>query len=279
MKFSTKIAASIAAIAIIGITATTAMSGSLHSSDSASVPDGFSTLVFSEEFDSDGMPDSTRWRSEIGYLRNGESQYYTSGNNIECRNGVLAIELRNDSAIIDRELYPITSGSITTEGLGHWKYGYIEVRAKVPSALGLWPSIRLLPAEQVYGSWPRSGEIDIMEHVGYTPDKIHFSAHSERFNYIRSTQRRMSATLPDAVGRFHTYALKWTPKELIWFYDNKEQYRLECGEGEDWTTWPFDTEFFLAISLAYGGSWGGAEGVDDASLPQQFEIDYVRVYQ
>lgn len=279
MKFSMKTAASIAVVTLIGITAATAMSGSLYSSDNVSVPDGFSTLVFSDEFDADGMPDSTKWCCEVGYLRNGERQYYTPGHNIECRDGVLAIELRNDSALMDNELCPITSGSLTTLGLGAWKYGYMEIRAKVPTSLGIWPSIRLLPAEQVYGSWPRSGEIDIMEHVGHNPGMIHFSAHSERFNHIRSTQRRMSASLPDAVGEFHIYALKWTPEALIWLYDGKEQYRIECGEREDWTTWPFDSEFYLALSLAYGGSWGGAEGVDDTALPQRFEIDYVRIFQ
>lgn len=279
MKFSKKITASIAVIALIGITAATAMSGSLYSPDKVTVPDGFSSLVFADEFDGDRQPDSTKWNYEIGYLRNGELQYYTPGNNVECADGVLAIELRNDSALMENEICPVTSGSLTTLGLGSWKYGYFEVRAKLPASLGLWPSIRLLPAEQVYGDWPRSGEIEIMEHVGHTPDKIHFSAHSERFNFIRSTQRRFSASLPEAVGDFHIYALKWTPDELVWLFDGRPQFCVKRGEHEDWTTWPFDSEFYLVLNLAYGGNWGGAEGVDHSALPQRFEIDYVRIFQ
>ena len=166
-----------------------------------------------------------------------------------------------------------------TSGLHSWKYGYIEVRAKVPASLGVWPAIRLLPAEQVYGSWPRSGEIDIMELVGHQPETVHFTAHTERFNHIRSSQRRHSSPVGDASGSFHTYGLKWTENILVWYLDGEEQYFIERGPNDDWTAWPFDSEFYLSLNLAYGGSWGGAEGTDDGALPQRFEIDYVRVYQ
>ncbi len=279
MKFTGKTAAAILAVTAIGITAATAMSGSLYSKNKISVPDGFDSLVFADEFDADGAPDSTKWTFEQGYLRNGERQYYTTGGNVSCRGGNLVIELRRDSAMIDSELCPITSGSIMTSGLHSWKYGYIEVRAKVPASLGVWPAIRLLPAEQVYGSWPRSGEIDIMELVGHQPETVHFTAHTERFNHIRSSQRRHSSPVGDASGSFHTYGLKWTENILVWYLDGEEQYFIERGPNDDWTAWPFDSEFYLSLNLAYGGSWGGAEGTDDGALPQRFEIDYVRVYQ
>lgn len=278
MKVSRKIATGIAAVSALAILAAAAVNGAM-TGGRVKVPDGFSTLVFADEFNLDGRPDSTKWNFETGYLRNGERQYYTPGNNAECKGGVLVIELRADSLELQGERCPVTSGSLTTLGLGAWKYGYVEVRAKVPSSRGLWPSIKMLPAELVYGDWPRSGEIDIMEHVGHLHDQIHFSAHTERFNHIRSTQRRLSAHAPEAVGRFHTYGLKWTADKMVWYYDGREQYAISRTAGEDWTTWPFDADFYLALSLAYGGSWGGAEGVDDGALPQRFEIDYVRVFQ
>ena len=81
------------------------------------------------------------------------------------------------------------------------------------------------------------------------------------------------------MGEFHTYALKWTPDRLTWLYDGKEQYSIEREKDSDWTTWPFDIDYYLILNFAFGGGWGGSEGVDVASLPQQYEIDYVRVFQ
>ena len=136
-----------------------------------------------------------------------------------------------------------------------------------------------MPAENVYGRWPRSGEIDIMEHVGYDPSKIHFSAHTERFNHTRGTQRTHVIEAPEAVGQFHTYGLKWTPDRLTWLYDGKEQYTIDREENSDWTSWPFDIDYYLIINLAFGGGWGGSQGVDINSLPQRYEIDYVRIFK
>ena len=84
---------------------------------------------------------------------------------------------------------------------------------------------------------------------------------------------------PDAVGDFHIYALKWTPDRLTWYYDGEEQYAIDRETDSDWTTWPFDIDYYLILNLAFGGGWGGAEGVDVSTLPQRYEIDYVRVFQ
>ncbi|MDE6126129.1 MAG: glycoside hydrolase family 16 protein, partial [Muribaculaceae bacterium] len=243
------------------------------------VPDGYSRLVFSDEFDNDGAPDPTKWQYETGYIRNGEMQYYTRGLNAVCKDGLLVIEARNDSATINGEICPVTSASLTTKDRAAWKYGYVEVRAKLPSSLGTWPAIWMMPQENSYGKWPRSGEIDIMEHVGYNPDKVHFSAHTERFNHMRGTQRTYVIDAPEAVGAFHVYALKWTPDRLTWYYDGKERYAIDREKDSDWTTWPFDIDYYLILNLAFGGGWGGSEGVDLSSLPQRYEIDYVRVFQ
>ncbi|MDE7141638.1 MAG: glycoside hydrolase family 16 protein [Muribaculaceae bacterium] len=279
MKKSVKFITGTIAVAIIGVTAVTALAEGNPADGGVPVPDGYSRLVFSDEFDNDGAPDPTKWQYETGYIRNGEMQYYTRGLNAVCKDGLLVIEARNDSATINGEICPVTSASLTTKDRAAWKYGYVEVRAKLPSSLGTWPAIWMMPQENSYGKWPRSGEIDIMEHVGYNPDKVHFSAHTERFNHMRGTQRTYVIDAPEAVGAFHVYALKWTPDRLTWYYDGKERYAIDREKDSDWTTWPFDIDYYLILNLAFGGGWGGSEGVDLSSLPQRYEIDYVRVFQ
>ena len=279
MKRSAKFITTVLATAIVGVTAATALAGGNPADGGVPVPEGYSRLVFSDEFDTDGAPDPSKWNFETGYIRNGEMQYYTPGQNAVCEGGVLVIEARNDSALINGEVCPVTSASLTTKDRASWKYGYVEVRAKLPSSLGTWPAIWMMPQENNYGKWPRSGEIDIMEHVGYNPENVHFSAHTERFNHMRGTQRTHVIHAPEAVGVFHTYALKWTPDRLTWFYDGKEQYAIDREADSDWTTWPFDIDYYLILNLAFGGGWGGSEGVDLSTLPQRYEIDYVRVFQ
>lgn len=243
------------------------------------VPDGTERLVFADEFDTDGAPDSTKWSFENGYVRNGEMQYYTQGLNATCRDGLLIIEARADSALTGDTVAPVTSASLITKGKHVWKYGYVEVRARINAMRGSWPAIWMMPEASAYGAWPRSGEIDIMEHVGYAPRNIHFAAHSERYNHMRAVQKNFVCNAPDAVGAFHTYGLRWTPERLTWLYDGEEKYTLEKEADADWTSWPFDNEFYLILNLAIGGGWGGQEGVDLDALPLRFEIDYVRVYQ
>lgn len=277
MKKSAKLLTPVLAIAV-GITAATALAEG-NPADGVTVPEGYSRLVFSDEFDADGAPDPAKWNFETGYIRNGEMQYYTPGQNAVCKDGLLIIEARNDSVNIGGELCPVTSASLTTKDRQAWKYGYVEVRAKLPASLGTWPAIWMMPQEDNYGKWPRSGEIDIMEHVGYNPEKVHFSAHTERFNHMRGTQRTHVIHAPEAVGDFHIYALKWTPDRLTWYYDGAEQYAIDREADSDWTTWPFDIDYYLILNLAFGGGWGGSEGVDLSSLPQRYEIDYVRVFQ
>lgn len=257
-----------------------AIGGVFSSSGSSIIPEGYHEIVFSDEFNSVGEPDSTKWNFEEGYLRNGELQRYTTDNAF-CENGKLIIELRKDDETVADSIngHHYTSASISTANLAGWRYGYIEVRAKVPSSLGVWPAIKLLPSHQVYGGWPRSGELDVMESVGHMPEHVHFTAHSERFNYVRSTQRRKSVCVDGLSEDFHVYALEWLPDCLKWYVDGKEQFKIRREATDDWTTWPFDTDFFLAINLAYGGSWGGVSGTDAKSLPQRFEIDYVRIFK
>lgn len=274
MKSTAKYAIAVGAIAIIGAAVSAVASGE---PDDVAIPDGYTRMVFSDEFNTPGSPDSTKWAFETGYVRNGEMQYYTDGANAHCENGLLVIEARNDSAVIDGSVCPVTSASLNTRQA--WRYGYMEVRAKIPSCRGSWPAIWMMPQNPVYGEWPRSGEIDIMEHVGYAPENIHFAAHSERYNHMRGVQKNHVEKAPEAVGEFHTYALRWSPDKLTWLYDGRECFSLDREDKADWTSWPFDSDFYLIVNLAIGGGWGGQEGVDLTVLPQRYEIDYVRVFQ
>ncbi len=243
------------------------------------IPEGCSKLVFFDEFDADGMPDSTKWTWEEGYVRNGEMQYYTNGANAWCENSRLIIEARADSAIIDGQVCPVTSASITTKDRAAWKYCYVEVRAKLPSFRGSWPAIWMMPDANIYGDWPRSGEIDIMEHVGYEPGNIHFAAHSDRYNHMRGIQKNCVCPAPDCTADFHTYGLRREPGKISWYYDGVEKFSLEKENDADWTSWPFDSDFYLILNFAVGGGWGGMQGVDMAGMPARYEIDYVRIFQ
>ena len=240
----------------------------------------YTRLVWSDEFNEAGLPDSAKWSYEEGYKRNAELQYYTVGRaeNIRIKDGLLTITALNDSAVIGGEIRPITSASIHTRGKGDWQHGRIEVRAKLPSCLGTWPAIWMMPTKPTYGGWPKSGEIDIMEHVGYDPDKIYFNLHTGKYNHSIGTGRGSSVFCPDAAKEFHVYAVEWFEDRIDWYLDDKKVFSIANDE-PGWEAWPLDHSFYLIINFAFGGAWGGSQGVDIQGLPQHYMIDYVRVFQ
>ncbi len=186
------------------------------------------------------------------------------------------IELRKD----EDGLYEYTSSRMITKGRGEWTYGKFEVRAKLPRGLGTWPAAWMMPATSYYGSWPSSGELDIMEHVGYDQDVIvqtvHTTAHHGGDGVGHSQK---TAGVSDD---FHTYALEWLPDKLIFSIDGVESFTYDpkdYSDEPDETVWPFDKPFYFILNLAFGGNWGGAQGTDDSYFPVQYEVDYVRVYQ
>jgi beta-glucanase (GH16 family) len=237
--------------------------------------------VWSDEFDGTGLPDSSRWSYEKGYIRNNEMQYYTVGRteNVRRENGCLVISALNDSAMIDGKLRPVTSASIHTRGKAEWKYGRIEVRAKLPSCLGSWPAIWMMPARATYGGWPKSGEIDIMEHVGYDRDRLYVNAHTEKYNHTKNTGRGTGVDLPNPDKEFNVYAIDWRRDVIEWFVNGRKIFSIENTENT-WEAWPFnDHPFYLILNFAFGGDWGAARGTDVSALPQNFYVDYVRVYE
>ena len=249
-------------------------------------------LLWSDEFERAGLPDSKRWTNEVGFIRNREVQYYTAGRseNARVENGNLILEARKerfanprfrtqDGGRRGREYAEYTSASLTTEGLAEWRHGRVEVRAKLPRGRGVWPAIWMLGTRRKGVGWPACGEIDIMEYVGFQPDVIHANIHTRKYNHVKGTGKGDQMKIEKPFEDFHIYAIEWSSERIDFFVDKEKYftYAKESGSGED--AWPFDRPFYLILNLAIGGAWGGQKGIDETIFPQRFEIDYVRVYE
>lgn len=248
--------------------------------ETITTPTGEWQLVWNDEFDYTGLPDSAKWsydtEGNASGWGNNEAQHYTAVDsaNAYVKDDVLTITARIDSMGGKR----YTSARLITKGKGDWLYGRFEIRAKLPIGKGTWPAIWMLPTDWEYGGWPASGEIDIMENVGYDPDTIVGTAHTKSYNHIIGTQKSSKIYVPTSYTDFHVYALEWTESEYRLYVDESHYYTFK-NEGTGFTEWPFDKRFYLLLNLAVGGNWGGKEGIDDSLFPHQFQIDYVRVYQ
>ena len=236
-------------------------------------------LVWSDEFDSESI-DLTKWTYEIGTggwgWGNGEEQYYTdNANNSYVQDGKLIIK-----AIMENYSGSnYTSARMITKYKADWTYGRFEIRAKLPSGTGTWPAIWMMPTNSEYGGWPDSGEIDIMEHVGFDPGAIHATAHNDTYNWFDGIPPSGGTLyIDDFDETFHTYTLEWTENTLRWFVDETLYYTYS-NISQSWSTWPYHHDFFMILNIAIGGTWGGQQGIDNSIFPQQMEIDYVRVYQ
>lgn len=236
------------------------------------------SLIWADEFDYTGLPDSEKWVYDVGGdgWGNNELQYYTNSReeNARVEDGKLIIEARKESYIGS----DYTSARLLTRGKGDWLYGRVEVRAKLPGGRGAWPAIWMLPTNWEYGGWPASGEIDIMEYVGYEPDTVHFTVHTDAFNHSINTQVGSSTILNDPESNFYTYAIEWFPDRIDFFVDDELQFTFE-NQNKTFSEWPFDKAFHLILNIAIGGNWGGVEGVDETLFPKTMEVDFVRVYK
>ena len=164
-------------------------------------------------------------------------------------------------------------------GKAEFQYGKIEICARfTKTAKGGWPAIWMMPAKPVYSGWPACGEIDIMENVGYDPDTIVGSSHTEKYNHAIGTQKNAKIACPDCYKAFHVYALEWEEDEYRLYVDDQLYFTFK-NEGTGYEVWPYDKRFHILLNLAIGGNWGGQKGIDDSLFPHVFEIDYVRVYK
>lgn len=237
-------------------------------------------LVWADEFDKAGLPDPTKWSYDTGGsgFGNNELQYYTEKRpeNARIENGKLVIEARKE----DYQARKYTSARLLTAGKTTWKYGRIEVMAKLPKGVGTWPAIWMLGENIGTAGWPKCGELDIMEHVGYDEGIVHGTAHTQDYNHTKGTQKEGKVTVSNVTTEFHLYAIEWTDKQIDFFVDSQKYYTvLRSVLGGSEPQWPFDQPFFLILNLAVGGNWGGLKGVDDSIWPQRMEVDYVRIYQ
>jgi beta-glucanase (GH16 family) len=237
-------------------------------------------LVWRDEFEKPGAPDPTRWGYDIGGngWGNKELQYYTDNRrkNARVENGLLVIEAHREAW----EGSAYTSARLVTKDKAVWRSGRFEIRARLPLGRGTWPAIWMLPVVWNLGDgkWPDNGEIDIMEHVGHNPGQVHASTHSRKNQWRNNTQRTAIQIVPDAGINFHTYAMEWEAEIIRIFVDDQLYFISHKGDG-DWTSWPFERDFYLLLNLAVGGDWGGIKGVDASAFPQRLEVDFVRVYQ
>lgn len=244
------------------------------------------TLVWSDEFDYEGPPDPAKWGYQVQANRwtrrpeNAEAQWYTTDEgNARVSGGTLKITARHE----ERSGCQYTSARLFTKGKGDWKYGRVEVCAKLPAACrGVWPAIWMLPTDQAYGPWPKSGEIDLMENAGFQAGELRSSVHTGRFNHRDKSHVHGSVFRPNAHCEFHVYTLEWSPTKIATFVDNHctvSFYRKDEGGAPDPMAWPFDQRFFLVLNVAVGGNWAGQHGIDNSQFPSTLEIGYVRVYQ
>ena len=240
------------------------------------VPEGYH-LVWHDEFEEGTTLNPSDWTHEVkasGWV-NHELQNYV---NHQTSSGNVVTEIKDGSLHIHcfKEGGKIYSGRVYAHVKTGWKYGYIEGRIKLPKGKGTWPAFWMMPVN--YTGWPDSGEIDIMEEVGYHPNYVSSSLHANAHVHTNNTQVTKEVYCAGAEGEYHVYAIEWTAEKITTFVDGKVLLTYaNRGLGHD--DWPYDAPFYVILNLAWGGDWGGSQGVDESALPVTMSVDYVRVFQ
>ena len=254
------------------------------------------TMLWQDEFDQDGSVNADKWNIETWPARkvNDEDQTYTTrAKNLRIEDGLLIIEAHKE----DYAGAKYSSARVNSAGKMDILYGKIEVRARLPKGQGSWPAIWMMPTDPyryatncgpskidwqgngACDAWPNSGEIDIMEHVGYDHNIVHGTVHTKDYVWVHWSQRKGSIKLEDVDKNFYRYGLEWTPDSLTTTV-NDIPYFTYYRDSDDWASWPFNHPFHVILNLAIGGNWGRAGGpIDNSAFPMRLEIDYVRAYR
>ncbi|WP_395067008.1 family 16 glycosylhydrolase [Flavobacterium sp.] len=229
-------------------------------------------LVWQENFDGKEL-NQKNWNFELGNgcpncgWGNNERQLYTKTNHT-LKNGTLIITAQKEDSIY-------TSTRITTLGKKEFMYGRIEARAKLPIGKGIWPAFWMLGSSIKTVAWPKCGEIDILEYVGKNPHLVYTTLHTQD-SHGNSINTKIT-TFPEIEEGFHVYAIDWTKDKIEFLVDNISVYTFQPQEKNE-NIWPFDHKFYIILNMAVGGNFGGPD-VDDTIFPQQFIVDYIKVYQ
>jgi Beta-glucanase/Beta-glucan synthetase len=261
--------------AAAGMTTSCIFSPEQESSDD---PKSGLSLAWSDEFDSGSVPSSANWVKEVakkGAVNNEVQAYVDNDETAYVSDGTLKIKAVKDSS------GSWTSARLKTYGLHYWTYGYMEARIKMPSGNGVWPAFWMMPENSSYGSWPRSGELDIMEYSpSTTAGRTYATVHHSKSSASDGTDSYSSLgtkTFDDATTAFHTYGLKWTDSYVEAFYDGTSLGTKYYNDGNGKINWPYDKNFYIILNLAMGGTLGGS--IDSSLTSATYEVDYVRVYQ
>jgi beta-glucanase (GH16 family) len=246
-------------------------------------------LVWSDEFEKDGRPDSTKWGYEHGFVRNEEAQWYQP-ENARCKNGMLVIEAKREQKpnpvyvpgsnnwAKKRRVINYTSSCLVTAGKKTWLYGRFEIKARIDISQGMWPAWWTLGVEK---PWPANGEIDIMEY--YKGKLLANIACLGKDGNPEWFSNRFPVDSMGGAGwssRFHIWKMDWTPAYIALYVDEQllNKVALDSLENKDGTGFnAFKQPHYMLLNLAVGGMNGGDPG--RTSFPRKFEVDYVRVYQ
>lgn len=273
-------------------------------------------LVWQDDFDGEKL-DRTKWKPEVSCWGGGnnERQCYTDRpENIEVSDGVLKLKAFEgehtgkkfpegiSSDATETETRPYTSGKVRTRGIADWKYGRFDAHMKLPDGQGTWPAFWMMPADDSYGSWPLSGEIDILEAVNLgakcdecegdegenrTIAALHFGERPPENKHIPTRYKLPGA--PNAKNEYHTFSVEWGEGKIDWYVDGENYFTLTA---DDWYTGavskeenpnaPFDKAFYIMLNLAVGGGLSEDNNemtFDPDSFPAELLVDWVRVYQ
>lgn len=238
-------------------------------------------LVFSDEFETDGPVDATKWIFETippnnGSWWNGEKQHYTDRtDNAYVSNGTLKIVAKKEQYTFAGSTKGYTSARLNSKF--NFTFGRIDIRAKLPEGEGTWPALWTLGSNITTVGWPACGEIDIMEHWGHNPTKVSSAIHTVACSGVSNCQEAKigERIVNDFSTAFHIYSAEWTSDAITFYLDNQFLYTYRPTTKTS-DNWPFLQNQFIILNIAMGGDWFN---IDPNFNQSEMEIDYVRVYQ
>jgi beta-glucanase (GH16 family) len=274
------------------------------SNDETQTVTTFNNLVFADEFDVNGVPNSSKWAYDIGRgplndgWGNNELQSYTnSPNNVIVQNGYLIITAKEESV----NGANFSSARLKTRNLFEQKYGRVEARIKMPLGKGIFPAFWMLgnnfceaqdrdvnnnvicnTSSPLYKPgnllWPQCGEIDIMEYLGNKPTEVFGTIHGPGYAGGNSISKKYALPSGRFDTEFHVFGIEWTENHINWYVDNVLYNQITRDKVTEKGQWVFDNSFYMLLNLAVGGNLPGSPD-NNTTLPQRMLVDYVRVYQ